>query len=1577
MAGIMCFCPFARFIRTIAQKMRLIIKLLTLLGGGTFEAMQKLLRKGSENLGNKHQKYVISVTEEEVHRGILDNPNANNQCFFFRRDIDQIDTKHTDASFGKFVDAVKSGRDLESKILLEKLKQTVETKLEKSRQCFFNSPYPSVDPTYGEFVKEFCDSVCEKLANAILRAYKEKGIHNTPLISEVLYHHNFAKERSSSFVGKATLIKSICESIGFGKDNHPPIVVHGESGSGKTSVIAHIVANMPNIIQNNFQLKKKPEEEETKTKKKQGRKGKKKGNGKDLCAGTVTTATFTATVVYRFIGITPSSTSIPWLFSSICKHLHSCYQQDEPVFPENNLDKIIQEFHKCLTTLPTDNRPLMLVIDSLDQLIGEPNELLPLSLSKNVAIIVSTIPCKWLDFFNGKLASHPEALHKVNALTIEEGEEILDTLLCKEKRTLTIVQRDLVLNKFKGCPSPLFLVLCIRFAVGWTSFSEPTQEFKDAKDTHELIELIFRQIEGIYGKVFTSLALSLVTAAKEGISTVELEDIISCDEEALISVYEWWEPPIRRCPSLLWKRMLFDLREYIAEKGSNGIPTLGWYHRQFLEVAAKRYMSTPERKLAVHTKLADYFEGKWYNTAVPYFDKSSQTQKASVRFVAGQPFIYEGGLVNYRKLAELPYHLQQLGDVERMLRTLVDFDFIEASFIEHQHFDLLEYYSKTAEKCTGEMLGKLNEYRNCIQKNQLYLVDTPDRIIQQAANAEGSLYISHNAQNCMQQSYRWAQVVNKSTAKDLLTFTFAKGATDVYGFDIHRDTIAIVNATKVYLWSISTGKCTLTIEHSCGEKEALSIGSVRFSHSGRYVATSFRTTIRIWEAKTGTLWKTLSKHEEGKYIVGVIYIGWSKDDTRLVSASRNQEICPRGTVLFWNLETNQSTEIEAYTYENGVLANSRGHYTYGADACAESGRLHQINNNGCVDSGLDGIVALSANSRYACINIKGKLRVTDMQTKEPLGTLKALTNMYKNVGCVSDNGQHVSFPIGNVVHVLSRKSGEYVLTAKLRHATNLNRPPHIAAFSEDSNYIFTLASSDNCVRMWDISVGNISEEVPDDPSIKFCALTFDPTIHTLRGSFAQPNGLLRIVNALTRETILHTYTTKYRKESLESISNHYVKEFGGYHGFKEKALTCISANVSHTLIGYDDGSFSLYGHKNKVFTLIKVDDDSGLTGAHFASPFASDLKYITTHENGTVRIWEGVKTKDSYKHDEWVSCSAISGGTVASFAADLSIFVRSPQGRILKFRTGSDLKHGWVNCLSFSRDSELLAGGCDDGSIRIWNLSKSSEDTISYKKINCHKRKIVTIAFYGTNHVVTIGLDRLVRLTHIASGEGVIKYPLWNLQWDLFGLLVCNEPEKEDTETVFVSCVDMTGKSTFLKLHGLPNLTSIREKINFQERNNNFGEKLDVFDGVYDGEYRFFLEEDMCWVDHAATVENVKPGYYSVTRDLQDDPSWQNDKISSLALIAFGHDDSIRGTHTIWENTRGAMYLGVMKVLLSSNVKLQIRMVNVFWKAYGINSTYTKIKRVSPLLAQQLIKNHAKVVREKEKAIVEVIKRMK
>ena len=70
-----------------------------------------------------------------------------------------------------------------------------------------------------------------------------------------------------------------------------------------------------------------------------------------------------------------------------------------------------------------------------------------------------------------------------------------------------------------------------------------------------------------------SHALGYISSAKNGIAEAEIEDVLSCDDEVLNDVYQYWDPPaenIVRSPPSLWKRIHYDVTEFLSERQSGG-----------------------------------------------------------------------------------------------------------------------------------------------------------------------------------------------------------------------------------------------------------------------------------------------------------------------------------------------------------------------------------------------------------------------------------------------------------------------------------------------------------------------------------------------------------------------------------------------------------------------------------------------------------------------------------------------------------------------------------------------------------------------------------------------------------------------------------------------------------------------------------------------------------------------------------------------------------------------------------------------------------------------------------------------
>ncbi len=98
-------------------------------------------------------------------------------------------------------------------------------------------------------------------------------------------------------------------------------------------------------------------------------------------------------IILRFIGTTPESSSIYPLIVSICSQLCILYGEPLENIPED-LAQIINYFKK-IVRIATHERPLFILLDSLDQLsaVNGAHTLswLPAWLPKNVKIIVSTL----------------------------------------------------------------------------------------------------------------------------------------------------------------------------------------------------------------------------------------------------------------------------------------------------------------------------------------------------------------------------------------------------------------------------------------------------------------------------------------------------------------------------------------------------------------------------------------------------------------------------------------------------------------------------------------------------------------------------------------------------------------------------------------------------------------------------------------------------------------------------------------------------------------------------------------------------------------------------------------------------------------------------------------------------------------------------------------------------------------------------------------------------------------------------------------------------------------------------------
>ena len=267
------------------------------------------------------------------------------------------------------------------------------------------------------------------------------------------------------------------------------------------------------------------------------------------------------------------------------------------------------------------------------------------------------------------------------------------------------------MDAFKKCPLPLYLKLAFDEALRWKSYT-PDSDIHLEQNVREIIDNLLERLERRHGKILVSHALAYITASKNGLTEPELEDLLSLDDEVLNDVYQYWTPPVRRLPPLLWIRIRSDIGDYLIERGADGTQVVFWYHRQFIEVARERYL-TEKQANKIHSNMSDYFLGKWSGGAKKPFVNKEGKEMSMDRLVAKQPLMFDSRedkqIFNLRKLSELPFHLLHSGNLKVMRQEcLCNFEFLFAKLrgtsIQQLMVDFSSYLDTRPEDDDVELL---------------------------------------------------------------------------------------------------------------------------------------------------------------------------------------------------------------------------------------------------------------------------------------------------------------------------------------------------------------------------------------------------------------------------------------------------------------------------------------------------------------------------------------------------------------------------------------------------------------------------------------------------------------------------------------------------------------------------------------------------------------------------------------------------------------------------------------------------------------------------------------------------------
>lgn len=632
-----------------------------------------------------------SATHLEIETGIFDSSIKNLEEHFYTcfREIDDFtenfETKKLTHEEKIYFDTLPNGEyDKESGEWLEKLRQQILNKLNNKKEQigYYNTSIEElVYKTQPDYLDKLCDDIEFWLKDKIAKEL-ELFEKLDPLEIEQLEHKMFKEIRTSTFGGREKIVSKIV-SQATKSIEHNVICIHGEGGAGKSALLAKVIDEIESLS--------------------------------DI-----------SSVVYRFIGASPSSVNLNSLLHGISEEIAKIHNIE---LNKNRAtrDDQVAAFNTILTS-NTKNK-IYIVIDALDQLTNTENAFslswLPREFSHNVCLIISVL--------NGPIertlknvypdGSYFDLSPKQTSIPKVEARKMLKALLCrKPARSLTKYQEQYILGKFETNPLVLFLKLAAENARHWRSFD--TIDFIENKmlglktNIKEQIELLFDKLsqEDNYGPVFIEKVFSFIAISKEGISQKEIEEILWSDTEYRAEFdrrKHLNQPEVNALPRIIWSRFFFAVEPFLMERISGNTLVFNFFHRLFTEVAKSRI--SQERMESIHGIIANYF---------------SNNEHQPTRFLT----INGNILFNTRKIVELPYHQIASKQIDELYATLTDFEFIDSKVKIGKTYELLEDYKKAIELDLSKKYTVLNLLAKAFQVEANFIARHPESLFQSMYN---------------------------------------------------------------------------------------------------------------------------------------------------------------------------------------------------------------------------------------------------------------------------------------------------------------------------------------------------------------------------------------------------------------------------------------------------------------------------------------------------------------------------------------------------------------------------------------------------------------------------------------------------------------------------------------------------------------------------------------------------------------------------------------------------------------------------------------------------------------------------
>ncbi|WP_414754347.1 ribosome assembly protein 4 [Anabaena sp. CCY 9910] len=502
-----------------------------------------------------------------------------------------------------------------------------------------------------------------------------------------------------------------------------------------------------------------------------------------------------------------------------------------------------------------------------------------------------------------------------------------------------------------------------------------------------------------------------------------------------------------------------------------------------------------------------------------------------------------------------------------------------------------------------------------------------------------------------------------NSGKTLKTLSGHSDSVISIAYNPNKQQLASASDDKtVKIWDINSGKSLKTLS---GHSHA--VRSVTYSPDGKQLASASRDkTIKIWDINSGQLLKTLSGHSDG-----VISIAYSPDGKHLASASSDKTIkiwdISNGQLLKTLSSHDQPVYSIAYSPNGQQLVSVSGDKTIKIWDVSSSQLLKTLSGH---SNSVYSIAYSPDGKQLASASGDKTIKIWDVSISKPLKILSGHSDSVISIAYSPSEKQLASGSSDNIIKIWDISTGQTLKTLS-GHSDWVRS----ITYSPDGQQLAS-ASGDKTIKIWDVSTGQPLKTLLGHQD-RVISVAYSPDGQQLASASGDTTIKIWDVNS---------------GKPLKTLSGHSSWVRSVTYSPDGKQLASASDDKTIKIWDISSGKLlkTLSGHQDSVKSVA----------------YSPDGKQLATASDN-IKIWDvssGKPLKTLTGHSNWVRSVAYSpdGQQLASASRDNTIKIWDvSSGQVLKTLTGHS---DWVRSIIYSPDGKQLATASGDKTIIFWDL---------------------------------------------------------------------------------------------------------------------------------------------------------------------------------------------------------------------------------------------------------------------------------